>query len=34
MVENIRQQQLGNYVKRHQINAKYYQDYGWNAVAL
>ena len=29
-----RQEQLRDYVKRHGLSARYYQDYGWPAVAL
>lgn len=32
--EAVRQEQLSDYVKRNNIKVKYYQDYGWPAVAL
>ena len=32
--EAVRQEQLGEYVRSHGLNARYYQDYGWDAVAL
>ena len=32
--EAVRQEQLGEYIQRHAIPARYYQDYGWPAVAL
>jgi len=32
--EAVRQEQLREYVKKHNLNVKYYQDYGWPAVAL
>ena len=32
--EAVRQEQLREYVKKHNLNVKYYQDYGWPAVEL
>ena len=32
--EAVRQEQLREYVRRHSINVRYYQDYGWPAVEL
>jgi len=32
--EAARKEQLGEYVKRHHLNVRYYQDFGWDAVAL
>ena len=32
--EAARKEQLKEYVRRHQMNVNYYQDYGWNAVKL
>lgn len=32
--EAVRQEQLKEYVKQHGLNVHYYQDYGWEAVAL
>ena len=30
--EAVRREQLGEYVKRHNLNINYYKDYGWDAV--
>lgn len=32
--EAVRQEQMCYYLKRHNLNFRYYQDYGWPAVAL
>ena len=32
--EAVRQEQLREYVKKHNLNVKYYQDFGWPAVEL
>lgn len=32
--EAVRKEQLGEYIHRHNIPARYYQDYGWQAVEL
>lgn len=32
--EAVRQEQLGEYIRRNNIPARYYQDYGWPAVKL
>lgn len=32
--EAVRKEQLSEYVKQHQLNIHYYQDYGWSAVPL
>ncbi|MBR6904870.1 MAG: hypothetical protein IKN32_08485, partial [Bacteroidales bacterium] len=32
--EAARKEQLREYVKQHNLNVKYYQDYGWPAVEL
>ena len=32
--EAVRKEQLKEYVKQHGLNARYYQDFGWDAVAL
>ena len=32
--EAVRKEQLKEYVKHHNLNARYYQDFGWAAVAL
>lgn len=32
--EAARKEQLEEYVKQHQLNIRYYQDYGWPAVEL
>lgn len=32
--EAVRKEQLQEYVRRHKLNTKYYQDHGWEAVAL
>ena len=32
--EAVRREQLGEYVRQHEIAARYYQDYGWPAVEL
>ena len=32
--EAVRREQLGEYVKRHNLNIHYYKDYGWDAVKL
>ena len=32
--EAVRKEQLGEYVKRHNLNVRYYQDFGWDAVEL
>ena len=32
--EAVRQEQLQEYVKQHNLSARYYQDYGWPAVEL
>lgn len=32
--EAVRKEQLGEYIHRHNIPARYYQDYGWPAVKL
>ena len=32
--ETVRKEQLREYVKRHNLNVRYYQDYGWEAVEL
>lgn len=32
--EAARKEQLGEYVKRHHLNVRYYQDFGWDAVEL
>jgi len=32
--EAVRQEQLGEYIRRYNIPARYYQDYGWPAVEL
>ena len=32
--EAVRKEQLGEYIHRHNIPARYYQDYGWPAVEL
>ena len=32
--EAVRREQLGEYVRRHGLNVRYYQDYGWPAVEL
>ena len=32
--EAVRREQLGEYIRRHNIPARYYQDYGWPAVEL
>ena len=30
----LRKEQLGEYVRRHHLSVRYYQDYGWPAVEL
>ena len=32
--EAVRKEQLGEYIRHHNISARYYQDYGWPAVEL
>ena len=32
--EAVRKEQLKEYVKQHGLNARYYQDFGWDAVEL
>ena len=32
--ESVRKEQLQEYVKNHNLNVHYYQDYGWPAVKL
>ena len=32
--EAVRQEQLREYLKKHNLNVRYYQDFGWPAVAL
>lgn len=32
--EAVRKEQLGDYVRRHNLSVQYYQDYGWDAVKL
>lgn len=32
--EAVRKEQLGEYVKQHKLNVRYYQDFGWDAVEL
>ena len=32
--EAVRQEQLQEYVKLHNLNVRYYQDFGWPAVEL
>lgn len=32
--EALRKEQLGEYIRRHNLAAHYYQDYGWDAVEL
>ena len=32
--EAVRKEQLKEYVKQHELNVRYYQDFGWDAVAL
>ena len=32
--EAVRQEQLREYIRRHNLNIRYYQDYGWPAVEL
>ena len=32
--EAVRQEQLQQYIQRHDLKVKYYQDYGWDAVEL
>ena len=32
--EAVRQEQLQQYIKKHDLKVKYYQDYGWDAVEL
>lgn len=32
--EAVRREQLGEYVKRNTLPIRYYQDYGWPAVAI
>ena len=32
--EAVRQEQLGEYIRCHGLNIRYYQDYGWPAVEL
>ena len=32
--EAVRREQLGEYIRQHNISARYYQDYGWPAVEL
>jgi len=32
--EAVRQEQLQQYIKKHDLNVRYYQDYGWDAVEL
>ena len=32
--EAVRKEQLKEYVKQHKLNVRYYQDFGWDAVAL
>ena len=32
--EAVRREQLGEYVKSHNLNIHYYKDYGWDAVKL
>jgi len=34
VAEAVRKEQLGEYVRRHNIPVRYYQDYGWDAVEL
>lgn len=34
LAEILRKAQLGEYVRRHNIPVRYYQDYGWDAVEL
>ncbi|MBO4487483.1 MAG: hypothetical protein J5729_03885, partial [Bacteroidaceae bacterium] len=32
--EAVRKEQLKEYVKHHNLNVHYYQDYGWPAIEL
>ena len=32
--EAVRKEQLMEYVQRHNLNVRFYQDYGWEAVEL
>ena len=32
--EAVRQEQLQQYIQKHQLPIKYYQDFGWDAVEL
>ena len=32
--EAVRQEQLGEYIRRHGLDVKYYQDYGWDPIPL
>ena len=32
--EAVRREQLGEYVQQNGLNVQYYQDFGWEAVAL
>ena len=34
VAEALRKEQLGEYVRRHHLSVRYYQDYGWPAVEL
>ena len=34
VAETVRKEQLGEYVRRHGLSVRYYQDYGWEAVEL
>ena len=34
VAEAVRKEQLGEYVRRHNLSVRYFQDYGWDAVEL